>query len=211
MAAETAQAAFLVAHADFDGTELLATVPKVVEKSEERGAFLRRSLISKDKETEFGGVVAQDFLNLGADESVVLVGIDNEDEVGEAVHKAASKFLLLMEALFDGAALGDVDKGALIAHDVAVAVAYGGSGVEAGEGLAVLATQGEFDAFGNGLAMYFANDGGALKLVDKDLGNALAEEFVARVVAEHAHEGGIDLDDFVVGGDDVDAFLKSFE
>ncbi len=99
----------------------------------------------------------------------------------------------------------------MVADDAARGIAHGGSGVEANEGLAIFAVQSDFDAFGNGLVIDFAGDGVALVFVDEDIADALAKEFFTGVVAEHANESRIDLEDFVVGSDDVDAFLQGFE
>ena len=100
--------------------------------------------------------IAENFLEPGADKGVVLVGIDDEDKVGETVDKAASEFLLFVEALFHVAALGDIHDGALIADHVAGGVANGGGGVQANEGLAILAAQSDFVALGRGLAIDFS-------------------------------------------------------
>ena len=99
----------------------------------------------------------------------------------------------------------------MITDDAAGGIAHGGSGVEANEGLAIFAVQSDFDAFGNGLVINFAGNGVALVLVDENIADALAEEFFTGVIAKHTNESRIDLEDFVVGSDDVDAFLQGFE
>jgi len=211
VAAETADATFLVVNTNFDGAEKFATGDEIVEESQEAAAFFGDGAIAEEQANGFCGFETQNFFYFGANEGVALIGIDDEDEVGKTVDQAAGKFLLLVETLFDGAALGDVDERTLVADDAASGIADGGSGVEANEGLAIFAVQGDFNAFGNGLVINFAGNGVALVLVDEDIADALAKEFFPRVVAEHANESRIDLEDFIVGSDDVDAFLQGFE
>ena len=175
------------------------------------GAIVGMGAFAESEADDFGRLVAEDFLELGADEGVVALGVNDEDQVRETVDQAAGEFLLLVKLLFDGAALGDVHQRALITNDAAAGVADGGSGVEAIDGLAILAAEGDFAALGAGLAIDFASEGGALGFVNENFGDFLGEELFLGAVAEHVDERGIDLEDFVLGRDDVDAFLQSFE
>src|SRR5580692_3116496 len=211
MATEASDATFLVVNTNFDGAEKFATGDEIVEESQKAAAFFGDGAIAKDQANGFCGFETQNFFYLGTDEGVALVGIDDEDEVGETVDEATGKFLLLVEAFFNGAALGNVDQRTLVADDTTSGIADSGSGVEANERLTVFAVQSDLDAFGSGLAIDFAGDNVALVLVDEDLADALAQEFFTGVIAQHANESRIDLENFIVGSDDVDAFLQGFE
>src|SRR6266403_3050351 len=73
------------------------------------------------------------------DKVVVGLGIEHEDEIGEAVDEAAGKFLLLVEAALHLASLGDVHERALIAHHASGIVANGSSRVKTDDGGTVFA------------------------------------------------------------------------
>jgi hypothetical protein len=211
IAAEAAPLADFVADAEFDGSEFAFAQEQIFEDGEDGGAIFEVGAVAEDGADGFVGVIAEDFFDLGADEGVAPVGVDHEDQVGEAVDETASKFLLLIEALFHSAALSDVGEGALIADDFAGGIADGGGSVEASDGLAVFATEGDFAALGRRLALYFAGKRVAQLGIDENVADFFVEELFLGVVAQHLNEGGIDLDDLVVGSDDVDAFLESFE
>src|SRR5208337_4494531 len=159
----------------------------------------------------FRVLITEDFLDSGAGEGVALVGVHHEDQVGETVDEAASKFLLLVKAFFDGAALGDVNYGALIADDAAAGIANDGGGVQAQERMAILAAKCDLVALRRRLMIDFAGEAVALLLVDKDVADVPAEERFLGVVAQHADERGIDLEDLILGGNDVDALLEGFK
>ena len=51
----------------------------------------------------------------------------------------------------------------------------------------------------------------ALQPVQKNFGEAVGKQLFFRIVAEHTNERGIHVENAIVGGDNVDAFLESFE
>src|SRR5690349_4165969 len=77
----------------------------VVEHADGRH-FFGMDTVPETERGEFRRFVAEDFAGARADESVLGVGIENEDHVGEIVDQAAGKLLLLAEAALDFAALG---------------------------------------------------------------------------------------------------------
>src|SRR5208283_5804786 len=87
--------------------------------------------------------VSEDFSAAGTDKGVASPSINHQNQIRETIDQAVSKFLLLVEAPLHFAALGDVHECALIAQDLARAVANGGGGVEANDGGAVFAQQGD--------------------------------------------------------------------
>jgi hypothetical protein len=211
VATETAPFALLVADADFDGSEILFALDEFVEDFQKRGALFDVGVLAKGQTDGFLRLETKALLNLGADKRIVPAGIDDKDQVREGVDETAGEFLLLIEALFDGATLGDVGKGALVANHLSGGVADRGGSVEADDGLAVFAAKGDFPALGGRLIVDLASKERALFFVDEDFCNFLREQLFFGRVAEHADESGIDLEDFVVGSDDVDAFLEGFE
>src|SRR5215469_9214644 len=167
--------------------------------------------IAEDGSGGFLGVEPKDFLDFGADESVATVDVNDKNKVWETVDQAAREFLLLIETLFHGAALGDVRKSTLITNNAAGSVANSGGGIQADDGLTVFPAKDDFPALRAGLATDLASDHGALLGVDKNFADLSAEEFFLGIVTEHMNEGRIDFKDLIVRSDDVDAFLKSFE
>src|SRR5947208_16938044 len=75
--------------------------------------------------------VAQQFPASRADEGVMGVRVQHEDEVGKVVDQAAREFLLLMEPMLDLAPFGDIDDRALLPGDVSATVAHAGGAVPA--------------------------------------------------------------------------------
>ncbi len=79
VATEAANTTFLVMNSNFDGAEKFATGGEIVEESQEAAAFFGDGAIAKDEANGFCGFETQNFFYLGADESVALIGIDDED------------------------------------------------------------------------------------------------------------------------------------
>ena len=98
-----------------------------------------------------------------------------------------------------------------IANDAAAIVANGSSGIEADNGSAILANEGDFAAMHHGLAIDLFQNALAVFQIDKDFGNLSLEQFFLGIVAEHAHESRVDLENGSFGCGDVDAFLERFE
>ena len=211
VAAKAAPLALFVAYLDLDGGKAATAGEHVVQDSKKGGAFVPMGALAEGYADGFRVFITENFLDPGAGKGVALVGVHHEDQVGETIDEAASELLLLVKAFFDGAALGDVNKGALIADDPADGIANNGGGVQAKERLAILAAQCDLVALRRGLMMDFASEGVALLLVDEDVADVPAEERFLRVVAQHADERGIDLEDLVLGGNDVDALLEGFK
>src|SRR5208282_5860148 len=211
VAAKAAPLALFVAHLDLDGSKAAASGEHIVQDSKQGGAFVPMGALAEGFADGLGVFITEDFLDPGAGKGVALVGIHHEDQVGEAVNEAASEFLFLVKALFNGAALGDINYGPLIADDAAAGIANDGGGVQAKERLAILAAKCDLVALRRGLMIDFVSKGVALLLVDEDVADVLAEESFLRVVAQHADERGIHLEDLILGGNDVDAFLERFK
>src|SRR5208282_1471562 len=195
VAAKAAPLALFVAYLDFDGSKAAASGKHVVQDSKQGGVFILMGALAKGYADGFRVFITEYFLDPGAGKGVALAGIHHEDQVREAVNEAAGEFLFLVKALFDGAALRDVNYGSLIADDTAGRIANDGGGVQAKEGLAILAAQCDFVALRRGLMMDFVSEGVTLLLVDEDVADVLAEEGFLGVVAQHADERGIDLED----------------
>ena len=56
----------------------------------------------------FREVIAKNLVATWADKSVIAIGIQNQDKVGETVHQLVGKLLLLVKLSFDFAARSDV-------------------------------------------------------------------------------------------------------
>src|SRR5208337_1299069 len=109
VAAKAAPRALFVAYLDFDGSKITAAGEHVVQDSKKCGAFVPMGALAEGYADGFRVLITEDFLDPGAGKGVALAGIHHEDQVGETVDEAASEFLLLVKAFFDGAALGDVN------------------------------------------------------------------------------------------------------
>ena len=67
--------------------------------------------------------VSENFTAARADERVLAIGVDDQNQVGETVHEPAREFLLLVQAPLNFAPPRDVHQRALVAHDFAGVVA----------------------------------------------------------------------------------------
>jgi len=119
------------------------------------------------------------------------LGIEHEDEIGEAVDETAGKFLLLMKAALHLAPFGDIHEGALIAQHASGIVANGGSGVEAHDGPAVLANQSDLAALDHGLPIDLGLDNLSLWLIDEDFRNPSFQQFFLGIVASMRASAGL--------------------
>ena len=72
--------------------------------------------------------------NFGTDKCVPPAGVDNKDEIGEAVNKAAGELLFLVKSFFDFALGGDIDQCALITEDFPAGIANCGGSMQADKG-----------------------------------------------------------------------------
>jgi len=115
---------------------------------------------------------------------------------------------MLVKAALHLAAFRDVHQRALIAHHAAGVVANGGRRVQAHNGSAVLANQGDFLALDHRLALDLILDALSLCAIDEDLWNSSFQHFFLGIVAQHAHQRWIDVQDGAVRRGDVDAFLQ---
>ena len=156
-------------------------------------------------------VVPQHVFATGTDKGVVGVGIEHQDEIGEAVDEAAGEFLLLMKTALHLAALSNVHKRALIAQYAAGIVANGGSGIQTYDGSAISANQGNFFALNHRLTLDLFLDELSLLAVDKNFWNPSFQNFFLGIVAQHAHQGRIDVHNGSVWRGDIDAFLERFK
>ena len=211
MAANAAPIAIFVAHAHFERTERALAGEHFREKSLQRRTIFGVRAFAERAPIVFLRIVAENFFHARAGESVVAVGIQHEDQVGETVDQAAREFLLLIKAALHLAALGDVHERAVIAEDAAGGVAHDGGGVEANDRVAVFANEGELAALEHRLGIDFLAKKLALLRVGENVGEAVREQLFLRVVAEHANERRVRIENAIVRRDDVDAFLQSFE
>ena len=211
VAADAAPFAVLVADAHLERAERTLAGEHFREKSLQRGAIFGVRAFAERAPIVFFGVVAENFFYARAGEGVLAFGIQHENQVGEAIDQAAREFLLLIEAALHFAALGDVHECAVIAEDAAGCVADDGGGVEANDRVAVFADKREFTALEHGLGVHFLAKDSALLRVGKYVGKAAREQLFLGIVAEHANERGIGVENAIVGSDDVDAFLQRFE
>ena len=175
MTAKAAPFTLLVTHLHFDGSKAAATGDHVVKSSDEGSALILMGALAESNPNGLGVFVAQNFLDPGTGKRVALVGVHNENQVGEAVNEAASEFLFFVKALFDGAALCDINEGSLITEDVTGGIADDGGGIQAKERLAIFAAQSDFMALRMWLAMNFVSKLVALLVVNKNLCDMLAE------------------------------------
>src|SRR5450755_125286 len=207
MAFQSAPFAILVAHLIFDGTKVFAASEKVVQQCQDGAAIVRVSAFSENRANVFGSLITQDHRNFGTDKAIALVGIDDENKVGEAVHQAARKFLFLVETLFDRALGGDIDERSLVTNNFAGAIADGRGGIQANQRLTVLAAPSNLAALRGRLAIDFTNGVVAHQLIHENFGDPLGEEFFLGFITKHSNESWIDFQDAVFRRGDVDAFL----
>src|SRR5713101_1562432 len=142
-----------LADASFQGCERLAASYDVAEQRLDGGHVFGMSAMPKIHGGDFLGLEAENLFRTRADERIVSAGIEHQNEIREAVHQAAGKFLLLVKAALHFAAFGDVHNRALITNNMAGVIAYGGGGVQANDGRAVLADESDFAALEHGLKL----------------------------------------------------------
>src|SRR5579859_558568 len=109
----------LVANANFERGVRLASRQNIREEPQEEWKIFRMSTSSELHIRGFGDVVAENLFASRANKSVMRVGIHDENQIREAVHEAAGKFLLLVELTLHLATGGDVQNGTLITNDAA--------------------------------------------------------------------------------------------
>src|SRR5215472_4923435 len=98
--------------------------------------------------------VAEHFLTSRADEGVMGVRVQHQDEVGKVVDQAARKFLLLMEPMLHLTPFGDIHDRALIPDYLSAGVANGGGTVHAHDRASILAEKGDFAALDHWLSLH---------------------------------------------------------
>src|SRR5580700_6072080 len=159
----------------------------------------------------FGEFIAENFLAARTDERVMRIGIDDQNQIGEVVDQAAREFLFLVELALHLAAGSDVHDRALITDHAAGGVTDGGGRVQTDNGSAILAQEIDFAALGRRLALDFFHKRFSLAVVGENIRNVHGEQFFLGVIAEHADESGIRVEDVALGRGDVDAFLERFK
>src|SRR6266566_1097210 len=155
--------------------------------------------------------VAQQFPASRADEGVMGVRVQHEDEVGKVVDQAAREFLLLMEPMLHLTPFGDIHDRALIPHHLSARVANGGGAVHAHDRASIFAEKSDVAALDHRLGLHLLLQGLAFSGIDKNLGDLSFQQVLFGFVAKHADKGGVGVEDAALGRGDVDAFLKSFE
>src|SRR5256884_8066504 len=98
--------------------------------------------------------VAQQFPASWADEGVMGVRVQHEDEVGKVVDQAAREFLLLMEPMLHLAPFGDIHDRALVPDDLSASVAHGGGAVHAHDRASIFAEKRDFAALDHRLRLH---------------------------------------------------------
>src|SRR5947199_394797 len=146
-----------------------------------------------------------------ADEGVMGVRVQHEDEVGKVVDQAAREFLLLMEPMLQLAPFGDIHDRALVPDDLSASVAHGGGAVHAHDRASIFAEKRDFAALDHRLRLHLLLQDLAFGGIDKNLGDLPFEQVLFGFVAEHADQCGVGVEDAALGRGDVDAFPESFE
>ncbi len=127
------------------------------------------------------------------------------------MNEAAREFLFAVQLQFDFAAPGDVHQGSLMALNAAGSIPDASRGVEASNGRAVAAAQGDLVPV-DGVGMReFGLFGFPLTGMEEEFGKRMTDDFFPFFVAEHARKGGIDILEIALGGGEIDAFLKGQE
>src|SRR6266446_4530934 len=201
----------LMADANFQGCERLAASHDVAIQHQNSGHVFGMTAVPKIHGGDFLGLEAENLFRTRADESVVGAGVEHENEIREAVDEAAGEFLLLVEAALHFAAFGDVHNRALITNNMAGVIANGSGGVQANNRCAVLADESDFAALKRGLMLDLLLEELSLGLVHENLGLFSFQQVILGIVAQHAHESGIRIQDGAFRRDDVDAFLERFK
>ena len=96
---------------------------QIVEHLEHRGPVRGIRAASHPLPDQFLRTETENFENLWADKRVPAIGIEGDDQVGEAVHQAAREFLFAVEAALHFALLGNIHEGSLVAHKLAGGIA----------------------------------------------------------------------------------------
>src|ERR1700676_2705805 len=201
----------LVAPANLQGRERPAAGGDFRKERLQRGAVFRMGALVKLLLVVLFGVVAKNVFNARAGESAVARGVEDENQIREAVHQTARKFLLLIQTAFHFAPFGDVHQRAVITNDVAAGIADHRGGVQTNERAAVFAGQSDLAPLKLGLALDFQTQEAALLGVRQDVGECTGQKVFLGIVSEHANERGIGVDDAIVRSNDIDAFLKGLE
>ena len=168
--------ALFMTNANFERGEHLPSGNDIVVKRSDGGHLLGMGAIAKIHHSDFLRFVAENLARARADESVVGVGVQHEDEVRKIVDETTGKLLLLAEAALDFAALGDIHDGALVTDDLASIVANGSGGVQAHDGSAVLAKESDFAALDHRLGLGFLHQRFAFRGVNENLGDLPFEQ-----------------------------------
>src|SRR5882757_10650704 len=155
--------------------------------------------------------VSENFTAARADESVVALRVDHQNQVGKTVHQPSRKFLLLVQLPLNFAPRRYVHQRALVAHDFAGVVTHRRGRIQTREGLAILANQGDFAAFDNRLAIHFGAHNISQRFVGKNVRDFSRQQFVLRFVAKDADKRGIGVHDAVFRRNDINAFLQRLE
>src|SRR6202012_1133467 len=91
MAANAAPVTTLVTHAHFERAERALAGEHFREKSLQRGAICGVSWFAERAPVVFFGIVTENFLHTRAGESVLAVGIQDENQIGETVNQTTRK------------------------------------------------------------------------------------------------------------------------
>src|SRR5579864_6815946 len=156
-------------------------------------------------------VVAENLFHAWTYKGVMAAGIRHENEIGETVHPAAGKFLLLIKAVLHLAALGDVHDRTVVANHVAGGVAHGASGVQANDLTAIFAGESNLAALDHRLTVDLLAQGEALGFVGKEIGEGAGKQVFLGIIAEHAGESGVNVEEVIVRRRYIDAFLQRLE
>ncbi len=160
---------------------------------------------------DFVAVIAKNFQASRADKSEIGLGVQNEDQVREAVHKSVGKFLLLVQAAFNFAAFGNVHQRALIANHRTGGIANCRSGVQTSAQCSVLSLQSNFTACQYRLLVHFVANVFPQRLIGKDIGDFFSHQLRLGAITENPDQRRIGIENIAVRRNDVDAFLQSFE
>src|SRR5713101_7046198 len=160
---------------------------------------------------DFFGIEAENFFHARAYKRVLAAGIQHQDKVGEADHQAARKFLLLVKAAFHLAALGDIHYSAVIANHVAGGIAHRASGVQANDLAAILPRESNLAPLDHRLVVHLLPQGAALGFIGQQVREGAGEQVVLGLIAEHADERRVYINEVMVGSRNVDAFLQGLE
>ena len=151
-------------------------------------AVLGGHALAQRRANHFLGGEAKQFLRSRADEGVAALAIQGHDQVGKAFHQAARKFLLAVQALLHGAALGDIDERSLVAPHAAAGIANQSGGVQASDRGAIAAAKSDFMAVDRAGQREFALLGLPLFGLDQKIREGMIEHVFATLVAEHSRK-----------------------